>query len=331
MNDSQKARDDLDDPATLAHIARLSLSSLNEKKHIFETLARFDSEQSELLDVVSSLENGREVVAPFTSVAFIEGRITNCDELLVKLSSNEEQLYVERTRDQTCEMLKKRQSFAKEKLLQAEQELRASDIEHRETMKVLSEKFESLNGGFGEKVEKEEPESRVIEGANGRKTLLTPRDGEIVDVLEIDETSTKEGDEEREDEVMQMRNEKEIERDRKEREIAKVELESWMLKIEEMERLEEEAGGGGGGEEEEEEAVTMEEGESTKVASNSRNSDSDTSTRIQIRAGMDSGMPVIERGFEKDGEKSDTGAQSGDGENREKPMSKFKMRQLGLL
>ena len=114
MNDSQKARDDLDDPATLAHIARLSLSSLNEKKHIFETLARFDSEQSELLDVVSSLENGREVVAPFTSVAFIEGRITNCDELLVKLSSNEEQLYVERTRDQTCEMLKKRQSFAKE-------------------------------------------------------------------------------------------------------------------------------------------------------------------------------------------------------------------------
>ena len=318
MNDSQKARDDLDDPATLAHIARLSLSSLNEKKHIFETLARFDSEQSELLDVVSSLENGREVVAPFTSVAFIEGRITNCDELLVKLSSNEEQLYVERTRDQTCEMLKKRQSFAKEKLLQAEQELRASDIEHRETMKMLSEKFESLNGGFGEKVEKEEPESRVIEGANGRKTLLTPRDGEIVDVLEIDETSTKEGDEEREDEVMQMRNEKEIERDRKEREIAKAELESWMLKIEEMERLEEEA-------------VTMEEGESTKVASNSRNSHSDTSTRIQIRAGMDSGMPVIERGFEKDGEKSDTGAQSGDGENREKPMSKFKMRQLGLL
>ena len=75
----------------------------------------------------------------------------------------------------------------------------------------------------------------------------------------------------------------------------------------------------------------MEEGESTKVASNSRNSHSDTSTRIQIRAGMDSGMPVIERGFEKDGEKSDTGAQSGDGENREKPMSKFKMRQLGLL
>ena len=53
----------------------------------------------------------------------------------------------------------------------------SGDIEHRETMKVLSEKFESLNGGFGEKVEKEEPESRVIEGANGRKTLLTPRDG----------------------------------------------------------------------------------------------------------------------------------------------------------
>jgi hypothetical protein len=230
-------------------------------------------------------------------------------------------------------MLKKRQSFAKEKLLRAEQELRASDIEHRETMKVLSEKFESLNGGFGEKIEKEEPESRVIEGPNGRKTLLTPRDGEIVDVLEIDETSTKEGDEEREDEVMQMRNEKEIERDRKEREIAKAELESWMLKIEEMERLEEEAGGGGGGGGggEEEEAVTMEEGESTKVASNSRNSHSDTSTRIQIRAGMDSGMPVIERGFEKDGEKRDTGAQSDDGENREKPMSKFKMRQLGLL
>ena len=329
MNDSQKARDDLDDPATLAHIARLSFSSLNEKKHIFETLARFDSEQSELLDVISSLENGREVVAPFTSVAFIEGRITNCDELLVKLSSNEEQLYVERTRDQTCEMLKKRQSFAKEKLLRAEQELRASDIEHRETMKVLSEKFESLNGEFGEKIEKEEPESRVIEGPNRRKTLLTPRDGEIVDVLEIDETSTKEGDEEREDEVMQMRNEKEIERDRKEREIAKAELESWMLKIEEMERLEEDAGGGGGGGEEE--AVTMEEGDSTKVASNSRNSHSDTSTRIQIRDGMDSGMLVIERGFEKDGEKRDTGAQSGDGENREKPMSKFKMRQLGLL
>ena len=96
-------------------------------------------------------------------------------------------------------------------------------------------------------------------------------------------------------------------------------------------RRKEEEEEGGGGEEEEEEAVTMEEGESTKVASNSRNSHSDTSTRIQIRAGMDSGMPVIERGFEKDGEKSDTGAQSGDGENREKPMSKFKMRQLGLL
>ena len=53
-------------------------------------------------------------------------------------------------------------------------------------------------------------------------------------------------------------------------------------------------------------------------------------TRIQIRAGMDSGMPVIEEKFEKDGEKSDTGAQSEDGENREKPMSKFKMRQLGV-
>ena len=69
-------------------------SSLNDKKHIFETLARFDSEQSELLDVVSSLENGREVVAPFTSVALSKAR-QQYDELLVKLSSNEEQLYVE--------------------------------------------------------------------------------------------------------------------------------------------------------------------------------------------------------------------------------------------
>ena len=61
------------------------------------------------------------------------------------------------------------------------------------------------------------------------------------------------------------------------------------------------------------------------------NTTSSSQQRIQIRAGIDSGMPVIERGFEKDGE--DRGVRSGDGESggAEKPMSKFMMRQLGLL
>jgi prefoldin subunit 5 len=337
----------LNDPATLAHIARLSLSSVREKKHIFDTLSRFDREQSELLDVVSSLENGQVVMAPFTSVAFIEGKITNCDELLVKLSSSEDQLYAERTREQTRAMLRKRQVFAREKLLRAEQELRTSEIEHRETMRVLSEKFESLNGGsYGgggtRSGEEGEPKSRVIEGPNGRKTVLTPRDGEIVDVLEIDETAAaNEEGEEREDEVMQMRNEKEIERDREERKKAKGELESWLLKIEEMERLEEQEEEDRGEEEEEEEEEVSPEGvKSTNVASSSRStssqdhSASNSQKRIQIRAGLDAGMPVIERGFEKEGEGRDGGARSpseDNGEKETKPMSKFKMRQLGLL
>ena len=345
MNDENAS---LNDPATLAHIARLSLSSVREKKHIFDTLSRFDREQSELLDVVSSLENGQVVMAPFTSVAFIEGKITNCDELLVKLSSSEDQLYAERTREQTRAMLRKRQVFAREKLLRAEQELRTSEIEHRETMRVLSEKFESLNGasyvaGGTRSGEEGEPKSRVIEGPNGRKTVLTPRDGEIVDVLEIDETvAVNEEGEEREDEVMQMRNEKEIERDREDRKKAKGELESWLLKIEEMERLEEqeEEDGEEEEEEEEEEEVSPEGVKSTNVASSSRStssqdhSASNSQKRIQIRAGLDAGMPVIERGFEKEGVGRDGGARSPSEDNSEKetkPMSKFKMRQLGLL
>jgi len=342
MNDENAS---LNDPATLAHIARLSLSSVREKKHIFDTLSRFDREQSELLDVVSSLENGQVVMAPFTSVAFIEGKITNCDELLVKLSSSEDQLYAERTREQTRAMLRKRQVFAREKLLRAEQELRTSEIEHRETMRVLSEKFESLNGGsYGgggtRSGEEGEPKSRVIEGPNGRKTVLTPRDGEIVDVLEIDETAAaNEEGEEREDEVMQMRNEKEIERDREDRKKAKGELESWLLKIEEMERLEEQEEEDGG-EAEEEEEVSPEGVKSTNVASSSRStssqdhSASNSQKRIQIHAGLDAGMPVIERGFEREGEGRDGGARSPSEDNSEKetkPMSKFKMRQLGLL
>ena len=332
--------DDVNDPATLAHIARLSLSNVVEKKRIFDTLSRFAVEQNELLDVVGSLRDGREVLAPFTSVAFIEGKITNCDKLLVKLSSGEDQFYAERTREQTCEMLRKRHVFAEEKLLRAEEDLRKSEIEHRETMRVLSEKFESLSN-----ITDGEPKSRVIEGPNGRKTVLTPRDGEIVDVLEIDESvaAADEGEEEREDEVMQMRNEKEIERDREEREKAKGELESWLLKIEKMERLEEELQDAEEVEEEKEEeeeeegeAATIEGEKSTNVASNSSTSGDNTTSssqqRIQIRAGIDSGMPVIERGFEKDGE--DRGVRSGDGESgggAEKPMSKFMMRQLGLL
>ena len=330
--------DDVNDPATLAHIARLSLSNVVEKKRIFDTLSRFAVEQNELLDVVGSLRDGREVLAPFTSVAFIEGKITNCDELLVKLSSGEDQFYAERTREQTCEMLRKRRVFAEEKLLRAEEDLRKSEIEHRETMRVLSEKFESLSN-----ITDGEPKSRVIEGPNGRKTVLTPRDGEIVDVLEIDESvaAADEGEEEREDEVMQMRNEKEIERDREEREKAKGELESWLLKIEEMERLEELQDAEEVEEEKEEEeeeegeAATIEGEKSTNVASSSsassHNTTSSSQQRIQIRAGIDSGMPVIERGFEKDGE--DRGVRSGDGESggAEKPMSKFMMRQLGLL
>jgi prefoldin subunit 5 len=342
MNDENAS---LNDPATLAHIARLSLSSVREKKHIFDTLSRFDREQSELLDVVSSLENGQVVMAPFTSVAFIEGKITNCDELLIKLSSSEDQLYAERTREQTRAMLRKRQVFAREKLLRAEQELRTSEIEHRETMRVLSEKFESLNGGsYGgggtRSGEEGEPKSRVIEGPNGRKTVLTPRDGEIVDVLEIDETAAaNEEGEEREDEVMQMRNEKEIERDREDRKKAKGELESWLLKIEEMERLEEQEEEDGG-EAEEEEEVSPEGVKSTNVASSSRStssqdhSASNSQKRIQIHAGLDAGMPVIERGFEREGEGRDGGARSPSEDNSEKetkPMSKFKMRQLGLL
>ena len=135
--------DDVNDPATLAHIARVSLSNVVEKKRIFDTLSRFAVEQNELLDVVGSLRDGREVLAPFTSVAFIEGKITNCDELLVKLSTSQDQLYAERTREQTCEMLRKRHVFAEEKLLRAEEDLRKSEIEHRETMRVLSEKFKS--------------------------------------------------------------------------------------------------------------------------------------------------------------------------------------------
>lgn len=329
--------DDVNDPATLAHIARVSLSNVVEKKRIFDTLSRFAVEQNELLDVVGSLRDGREVLAPFTSVAFIEGKITNCDELLVKLSTSQDQLYAERTREQTCEMLRKRRVFAEEKLLRAEEDLRKSEIEHRETMRVLSEKFESLSN-----ITDGEPKSRVIEGPNGRKTVLTPRDGEIVDVLEIDESvaAADEGEEEREDEVMQMRNEKEIERDREEREKAKGELESWLLKIEEMERLEEELQDAEEVEEEKEEeeegeAATIEGEKSTNVASISSTSGDNTTSssqqRIQIRAGIDSGMPVIERGFEKDGE--DRGVRSGDGESggAEKPMSKFMMRQLGLL
>ncbi|CAL6331311.1 unnamed protein product [Bathycoccus prasinos] len=329
---------DVNDPATLAHIARLSLSDVVEKKRIFDTLSRFAVEQNELLDVVGSLRDGREVLAPFTSVAFIEGKITNCDELLVKLSSSQDQFYAERTREQTCEMLRKRRVFAEEKLLRAEEDLRKSEIEHRETMRVLSEKFESLSN-----ITDGEPKSRVIEGPNGRKTVLTPRDGEIVDVLEIDESvaAADEGEEEREDEVMQMRNEKEIERDREEREKAKGELESWLLKIEEMERLEELQDAEEVEEEKEEEeeeegeAATIEGEKSTNVASSSsassHNTTSSSQQRIQIRAGIDSGMPVIERGFEKDGE--DRGVRSGDGESggAEKPMSKFMMRQLGLL
>ena len=329
--------DDVNDPATLAHIARVSLSNVVEKKRIFDTLSRFAVEQNELLDVVGSLRDGREVLAPFTSVAFIEGKITNCDELLVKLSTSQDQFYAERTREQTCEMLRKRHVFAEEKLLRAEEDLRKSEIEHRETMRVLSEKFESLSN-----ITDGEPKSRVIEGPNGRKTVLTPRDGEIVDVLEIDESvaAADEGEEEREDEVMQMRNEKEIERDREEREKAKGELESWLLKIEEMERLEEELQDAEEVEEEKEEeeegeAATIEGEKSTNVASSSSTSGDNTTSssqqRIQIRAGIDSGMPVIERGFEKDGE--DRGVRSGDGESKgaEKPMSKFMMRQLGLL
>ena len=260
--------DDVNDPATLAHIARVSLSNVVEKKRIFDTLSRFAVEQNELLDVVGSLRDGREVLAPFTSVAFIEGKITNCDELLVKLSTSQDQLYAERTREQTCEMLRKRRVFAEEKLLRAEEDFRKSEIEHRETMRVLSEKFESLSN-----ITDGEPKSRVIEGPNGRKTVLTPRDGEIVDVLEIDESvaAADEGEEEREDEVMQMRNEKEIERDREEREKAKGELESWLLKIEEMERLEEELQDAEEVEEEKEEeeegeAATIEGEKSTNVA-----------------------------------------------------------------
>ena len=330
---------DVNDPATLAHIARLSLSNVVEKKRIFDTLSRFAVEQNELLDVVGSLRDGREVLAPFTSVAFIEGKITNCDELLVKLSTSQDQFYAERTREQTCEMLRKRQVFAEEKLLRAEEDLRKSEIEHRETMRVLSEKFESLRN-----ITDGEPKSRVIEGPNGRKTVLTPRDGEIVDVLEIDESvaAEDEGEEEREDEVMQMRNEKEIERDREEREKAKGELESWLLKIEEMERLEEqeEEDGEEEEEEEEEEEVSPEGVKSTNVASSSRStssqdhSASNSQKRIQIRAGLDAGMPVIERGFEKEGVGRDGGARSPSEDNSEKetkPMSKFKMRQLGLL
>ena len=45
-------------------------------------------------------------------------------------------------------------------------------------------------------------------------------------------------------------------------------------------------------------------------------------------------MPVIERGFEREGEGRDGGARSPSEDNSEKetkPMSKFKMRQLGLL
>ncbi|CAL6335828.1 unnamed protein product [Bathycoccus prasinos] len=320
--------DDVNDPATLAHIARVSLSNVVEKKRIFDTLSRFAVEQNELLDVVGSLRDGREVLAPFTSVAFIEGKITNCDELLVKLSTSQDQLYAERTREQTCEMLRKRRVFAEEKLLRAEEDLRKSEIEHGETMRVLSEKFESLSN-----ITDGEPKSRVIEGPNGRKTVLTPRDGEIVDVLEIDESvaAADEGEEEREDE--------EIERDREEREKAKGELESWLLKIEEMERLEEELQDAEEVEEEKEEeegeAATIEGEKSTNVASSSSTSGDNTTSssqqRIQIRAGIDSGMPVIERGFEKDGE--DRGVRSGDGESggAEKPMSKFMMRQLGLL
>jgi len=334
--------DDVYDPTYFAHIARLSLSDVVEKKRIFDTLSRFAIEQNELLDAVGSLRDGREVLAPFTSVAFIEGKITNCDELLVKLSSSQDQLYAERTREQTCEMLRKRHVFAEEKLLRAEEDLRASEIEHRETMRALSEKFESLSSGNGARHTTDgEPKSRVIEGPNGRKTVLTPRDGEIVDVLEIDESvaAADEGEEEREDEVMQMRNEEEIERDREEREKAKGELESWLLKIEEMERLEElqdaEEVEEEKEEEEEGEAATIEGEKSTNVASSSsassHNTTSSSQQRIQIRAGIDSGMPVIERGFEKDGE--DRGVRSGDGESggAEKPMSKFMMRQLGLL
>ena len=328
---------DVNDPATLAHIALVS--NVVEKKRIFDTLSRFAVEQNELLTSSVPCET-EEVLAPFTSVAFIEGKITNCDELLVKLSTSQDQFYAERTREQTCEMLRKRQRFLRRRNCSERRRIcERGEIEHRETVRVLSEKFESLRN-----ITDGEPKSRVVEGRTGGRRCSRRETERLWTCWKSTRASpprTKR--EEKDGGDANAENEKEIERDREEREKAKGELESWLLKIEEMERLEEELQDAEEVEEEKEEEEEEEEekrrrsrGEkSTNVASSSSTSGDNTTSssqqRIQIRTGIDSGMPVIEEGFEKDGE--DRGVRSGDGESKgaEKPMSKFMMRQLGLL
>jgi prefoldin subunit 5 len=321
---------------------RASELSFLKLEEISRTLTRFHEEQRELEEIINDrVRLDGKCMAPIGQVAFFNCSMKNVDKLLVKLAAQEDDFYCERTRAQAIEIVRKRRAFCAARVKVAEEDLREKGNERAEILMKLEEIMdEEEEGGKEEKEgrnDRNDNEVKVIHGGDGKRVILTPRDGEIVDVREEDDGTASA------DEVMQMRSKDEILKDREEREKAKTELDAWLQKIEEMERLEsadDENDVDDFGESVDELAEKfdanssiIEDEERITNAPTNRNTES---RRGKVSVGLSSGyMPVIERGFE-DPSKSSSSTTTTSGRKEEqtssdqkRPMSKFKMRQMG--
>ena len=101
-----------DDLSFLSDRVRQALSA---DEQVLAQLRRFDDEYADLQRVVRELpeKTSHDIMVPFTDVAFFPGRLIHTNELTVLLGSD---LYAERSASQTLEIIERRREMLREKI-----------------------------------------------------------------------------------------------------------------------------------------------------------------------------------------------------------------------
>ena len=101
-----------DDLSLLSDRVRQALSA---DEQVLAQLRRFDDEYADLQRVVRELpeKTSHDIMVPFTDVAFFPGRLIHTNELTILLGSD---LYAERSASQTLEIIERRREMLREKI-----------------------------------------------------------------------------------------------------------------------------------------------------------------------------------------------------------------------
>ena len=101
-----------DDLSFLSDRVRQALSA---DEQVLAQLRRFDDEYADLQRVVRELpeKTSHDIMVPFTDVAFFPGRLIHTNELTILLGSD---LYAERSASQTLEIIERRREMLREKI-----------------------------------------------------------------------------------------------------------------------------------------------------------------------------------------------------------------------